>query len=143
MHQPLRRPTARLRRALGWLQVYLGAGVVLAAVAVGHLVQVQVDSRPAGPSPVTLPEAARPGPAVALDDAVLTSAGLTSAGLTGSGAVGDGALAAIGVLIVGGTLVASAGTVGRRRLDEHESARWAADWKRIEPVWSGRVPEEF
>jgi hypothetical protein len=112
--QPLRRPTGRLRRALGWLQVCLGVGVVLAAVLVGHLVQVGIDSRPADPSPAVLPETVRPG-----------------------------APAAVGVLIVGWTLVASTGTVGRRRLDEHESARWAADWKRVEPVWSGRVSEEF
>lgn len=141
--QPLRRPTARLRRALGWLQVYLGIGVVLAAVVVGHLVQVGIDSRHADPSPAVLPETVRPGGSVVLDAAELASAGLTSAGVTGSGAVGDGALAALGVLIVGWTLVASAGTVGRRRLDEHESARWAAGWKRVEPVWSGRVSEEI
>lgn len=138
MDQPLRRPTARLRHALGLLQVYLGAGVVLAAVAIGHLVQLQVDSRPPGPAPVARPQTDRPGPAVAAE-----ATAPTGAGVTGSGAVGDGALAAIGVLIVGGTLVASAGTVGRRRIDEQESARWAADWKWIEPVWSGRVPGEF
>lgn len=133
MDLPLRRPTARLRRALGWLQVYLGVGVVLAAVAVGHLVQTGVDARPPGPSPVA--EVVRP---VAVDDV-----GLTGAGVTGAGTVADGALAALGVLLVGWTLVAAAGTVGRRRLDEQESDRWAADWMRIEPVWSGRVPEEF
>jgi hypothetical protein len=135
---PLRRPTARLRRALGWLQVYLGVGVVLAAVAVGQLVQLRVDSRPADPAPVTLSEVARPGGSALPADVVPAGTGVT-----GSGAVGDGALAAIGVLIVGWTLVAAAGTVGRRRLDEHESARWATDWKRVEPVWSGRVSEEF
>lgn len=135
--QPLRRPTGRLRRALGWLQVYLAVGVVLAAVLVGHLVQVGIDARPADPSPAVLPEAVRPGASAVLDAAAQT------AGVTGGGAVGDGAPAAIGVLFVGWTLVASAGTVGRRRLDEHESARWAADWKRVEPVWTGRVSEEF
>jgi hypothetical protein len=140
--QPLRRPTGRLRRALGWLQVYLGVGVVLAAVLVGHLVQVGIDSRPADPSPAVLPETVRPGAPDRPAAGVLDTAAQT-AGVTGSGAVGDGAPAAVGVLIVGWTLVASAGTVGRRRLDEHESARWAADWKRVEPVWSGRVSEEF
>lgn len=141
--QPLRRPTGRLRRALGWLQVYLGVGVVLAAVLAGHLVQVGIDSRPADPSPVVLPETVRPGAPVVPDGAAVLDTAAQTAGVTGSGAVSDGALAAVGVLIVGWTLVASAGTVGRRRLDEHESARWAADWKRVEPVWSGRVSEEF
>lgn len=133
----LRRPTGRLRRALGWLQVYLALGVVLAAVLVGHLVQVAIDARPPDPAPAGLSETVRPGPPVVLDTAA------QAAGVTRGGAVGDGALAAVGVLIVGWTLVASAGTVGRRRLDEHDSARWAADWKRVEPVWSGRVSEEF
>ena len=141
--QPLRRPTGRLRHALGWLQVYLGVGVVLAAVLVGHAVQVGSDSRPADPSPTVLAETVRPSaPVYPVPGAVLDTA-VQSAGVTGSGAVGNGALAAIGVLIVGWTLVASAGTVGRRRLDEHESARWGADWKRVEPVWSGPVSEEF
>lgn len=123
--------------------MHLAVGVVLTAVLVGQLVQVGIDARPADPSPAVLPETVRPGATFLVVEAAALDTATQTAGVTGGGAVGDGALAAIGVLIVGWTLVASAGTVGRRRLDEHESARWAADWKRVEPVWSGRVSEEF
>lgn len=122
MEHPLRRPSAGFRRALCWAQLALAVGVVLAAVAVGHLVQSQVVARAAAPVTSELQEVV--GPSV-----------------TGAGAVGDGSLAALGVLLVGWTLVACAGTVGRRRVEEWESARWAAGWARVEPVWSGRVSE--
>lgn len=58
---------------------------------------------------------------------------------TGSAPVGDGALAAVGTLIVGWTLTAAVGTIGRRRLDDLEDARWSAEWAQVEPLWSGRV----
>lgn len=52
-----------------------------------------------------------------------------------------GALPALGALLVGWTLTAAAGTVGRRRLEDREAARWDSEWARVEPLWSGRVPE--
>lgn len=122
MEHPLRRPTAGIRRALGWAQLVLAVGVVLAAVVVGHLVGSRVDARVGAPVTTERQEVVAPS-------------------VTGGGATGDGSLAALGTLLVGWTLVACAGTVGRRRLDEREGARWAADWARVEPVWTGRVTE--
>lgn len=124
--QPLRRPTAALRRTLGWAQLILAVGVVLAAVVVGQLVQSRVDARATAPVP----------PAVA-------AAQLVEPSVTGGGATGDGSLAALGTLLVGWTLVACLGTVVRRRLDDDESNRWASEWARVEPVWSGRVTGGF
>lgn len=141
MDSPLRRPTAGLRRTLGWAQLALTAAVVLGAVLVGHLVQGQVDARTAGadrPSATgtaVLPEVAATAP--------VAGSPVSSPSVTEGGAVGDGALAALGTLLVGWTLVASAGTIGRRRLDDRESERWAAEWARVEPVWSGRVSGDF
>lgn len=109
-----------------WAQLILAVGVVLAAVGVGHLVQSRVDARAAATTE--------------WQEVVTPSAGPS---VTGGGAAGDGSLAALGTLLVGWTLVACVGTVGRRRLDESESDRWAADWARVEPVWSGRVTEGF
>lgn len=139
MDSPLRRPTAALRRTLGWAQLALTAGVVLGAVLVGHLVQAQVDAR----APVAdRPSAAAVLPGVAATASMVGSP-VSSPSVTDGGAVGDGALAALGTLLVGWTLVASAGTIGRRRLDDRESDRWAAEWARVEPVWSGRVSGDF
>jgi hypothetical protein len=123
---PLRRPTAALRRTLGWVQLILAVGVVLAAVVLGHLVQSRVEARAAGTT--------------ARQEVVTPTA---ESSVTGGGATGDGSLAALGTLLVGATLVACIGTVGRRRLDDSESDRWASDWARVEPVWSGRVTEGF
>ncbi len=115
--------------------------MVLAAYAVGGAVQEHADAREGSrtDAPVVLDEAVVPlpigGPALA-GGAVTGSAGHH---VSGSDTDGDGALAAVGTLIVGATLTASAGTIGRRRLDDHEAARWDADWARVEPVWSGRV----
>lgn len=139
MDSPLRRPTAGLRRTLGWAQLALTAAVVLGAVLVGHLVQGQVDARATG--------ADRPSATAALPEVAATASmvgsPVSSPSVAEGGAVGDGALAALGTLLVGWTLVASAGTIGRRRLDDRESERWAAEWARVEPVWSGRVTGDF
>lgn len=128
-----------LRRALGWAQLALTAGVVLVAVLVGHLVQGVVDARAAVadrvPAAAVLPEVAA--------SASMVGSPVSSPSVTDGGAVGDGAPAALGTLLVGWTLVASAGTIGRRRLDDRESDRWAAEWARVEPVWSGRVSGDF
>lgn len=109
------------------MQLVLAVGVVLAAVVVGHLVQSRVDARAAAPGTAEL--------------AISPRQEVVDPSVTGAGATGDGSLAALGTLLVGWTLVACTGTVGRRRLDEWESARWAAGWARVEPVWSGRVTE--
>lgn len=133
----LRRPTAAARRALCWAQIVLCMLVVLAAWAAGATVQERVDARaaPASDDPVVLVEAVIPSrigdPAAARSEVVGAERQDDSET--------DGALAAIGTLIVGATLTASAGTVGRRWLDDHEAARWDAGWARVEPVWSGRV----
>lgn len=138
---PLRRPTAAARRTLCWAQLLLGGAVVLAAVAVGGVVQDRIDDRAA---------VARPEVPVVLDEARVPSAKTVLArgavdghahdhSASGANTVVDGALAGLGTLIVGATLTASVGTVGRRRLDDRESARWEGDWARVEPEWSGRV----
>lgn len=140
---PLRRPTAPARRTLCWAQIVLGMLVVIAAYAVGGAVQERGDARAATgtDAPVVLDEAVIPPPVgePALARGAAAGSEVHRHSVSGSDTVGDGALAAVGTLIVGATLTASAGTIGRRRLDDHEAARWDSDWARVEPVWSGRV----
>jgi hypothetical protein len=132
---PLLRPTARARRALVWIQLGLACLVVLVAAEVGGAVQDRIDDR-AGRLPdrigvqaqAVLPEA-RP---------VHGAAPNTGGGRTVEG--DEGPIAALGTLLVGWILTAAVGTVGRRRLEERENERWAAEWAGVEPVWSGRVP---
>lgn len=143
---PLRRPTARARRALVWAQAGLACLVVLAAAAVGGAVQDRIDDRDgpvpdrsAVPAAVVLPEA-RPAPLAGdLVDGrgpAPTTDGGHTVGIDGD----EGPIAALGTLLVGWILTAALGTVGRRRLEEREDERWAAEWAGVEPVWSGRVP---
>lgn len=98
-----------------WAQILGGGLVLVAGVAIGGLVQDRLDER--GPDPARTPE--------------------VEIGLPGEH---DGSLATAGTLVVGWTLTAMGGTVGRRRLDDLEDARWKAEWAGVEPVWSGRVP---
>lgn len=151
---PLRRPTARARRALAWAQIGLACLVVLAAIAVGGAVQARIDdhnARHAGPirvppSTAVLLEAAPapplPGVSSAPDGPGLArgTAGYPGGDHTVAVTGHDGPLAALGTLLVGWILTAAAGTVGRRRLERQEDERWAAGWAGVEPLWSGRVP---
>lgn len=134
---PLRRPTARVRRTLCWAQVALGGLVVLAATGVG----AAVDERVADHAAASPPAASSPAAAALIEVAPASQTPLDTATAedTGSVSVGDGALAAVGTLIVGWTLTAAVGTIGRRRLDDLEDARWSAEWAQVEPLWSGRV----
>lgn len=135
-------------------------------MAVGGAVQDQLDARlpqATRPQPTTVLLEAVPTPPLpgVTDSAVPTRSTLAGdartglvwaePGLTRGTAVDpdrshstvtahEGAIAALGTLIVGWTLTAAGGTVGRRRLEEQEHDRWAAGWAGIEPEWSGRVP---
>jgi hypothetical protein len=117
---PLRRPTAGARRALAWAQALAAAAVLACGVGLGSAVQERLDARPPAPVDVLVE---------------VPGAGAVSTGPSES----DGALAGIGAVIVGWTLVASAGTVARRRLDDRDSERWEREWAAVEPEWSGRV----
>lgn len=122
MDLPLRRPTAGPRRALAWAQLLGVLAVLAAAVGVGSVVQAQLDAHAGRPASEVLVEV--PGTAL----------------VASAPSEADGALAGIGTVIVGWTLVASAGTVARRRLEDRESERWEREWAAVEPEWSGRVP---
>ncbi len=119
MESPLRRPTAGARRALACAQVVAALAVLAGAVGVGTVVQEHLDARAGDPPASALVEVPAP-----------VAAGPSER---------DGALAGIGLLIVGWTLVASGGTIARRRLDERDSDRWESEWAAVEPEWSGRV----
>ncbi len=137
---PLRRPTAAARRTLCWAQLLFGALVVLASVAVGGAVQERIDDRALlePEAPVVLAETHVPSAEPVLARGAVAGIAHDHT-VFDADTVADGSLAGLGTLIVGTTLTASAGTVGRRRLDDREAARWDADWARVEPVWSGRV----
>lgn len=122
MDLPLRRPTAGARRALAWAQLLGALAVLAAATVVGTVVQDRLDAQAGRPASEVLVEV----PGTALVPPAPSEA--------------DGALAGIGTVIVGWTLVASAGTVARRRLEDRESERWEREWAAVEPEWSGRVP---
>jgi hypothetical protein len=49
-----------------------------------------------------------------------------------------GILAGIGVLLCCWAVLAAVSAGWRSRLAALDSSRWAADWARVEPVWSGR-----
>jgi hypothetical protein len=137
---PLRRPTARARRALLWAQLSLTCLVVLVAAAVGGVVQDRIDDRDARlPDPPTAQPATAPL-TTGLIEARPVRGPIASSGHAIALGGSEGPLAALGTLLVGWTLTAAAGTVGRRRLEEREHDRWAADWAGVEPAWSGRVP---
>lgn len=122
METPLRRPTARARRALACAQALAALAVLAGAVGIGTVVQEHLDARADEPPTSALVEV--PGTATA-------ATGPTER---------DGAMAGIGALIVGWTVVASAGTITRRRLEDRENERWEREWAAVEPEWSGRVP---
>ncbi|WP_300018385.1 hypothetical protein [Pseudonocardia sp.] len=144
---PLRRPTAHARRALVAAQIGLACLVVLAAAAVGGAVQDRVDDRaglrpaPVGTQQAVVRDESRPASRTAgLDDPPRgRGAAPGEIGRPATRGGNEGPLAALGTLLVGWTLTAAAGTVGRRRLEEWEHDRWAAEWAGVEPVWSGRV----
>ncbi|WP_219413858.1 hypothetical protein [Pseudonocardia nigra] len=62
------------------------------------------------------------------------------------GAVGDSELArpsglqvGVATALGGWAVVFAAGAVWRSRLAARDSAAWATEWARVEPVWSGRA----
>jgi hypothetical protein len=115
---PLRRPSAPARRLLARAQAGAAVLVLALALALGGQVQAHLDAHP--DRPTVLVEV--PGGVV-----------------TGGPSEYDGVLAGIAVALVGWTLIGSAGTVGRRRLDDRDDRRWEREWAVVEPTWSGRV----
>lgn len=125
LNEPVSWPAARIRRALWCAQLALAGLVVLAAAAVGAIVEQ--------------PDVGAPPPAVVLIETTASppASGVADVALAPSS---EGALPTLATLLVGWTLTVVVGTVGRRRLEDRESARWDAEWARVEPEWSGRVP---
>lgn len=52
----------------------------------------------------------------------------------------SGLVAGIGAVLGGWFVLAVLAAVARGRLAAADDRRWAAEWARVEPLWSGRVP---